>query len=63
MAKTDDITFCSNIKCGYLRCHRNPKNILRPEMPHSFAMLDGTDMCYKIINNTNKRKIKQQDFN
>ena len=43
---TEDITYCSNNKCGYLRCERNPKHIKLP-IPHSFAELDRTDLCYK----------------
>lgn len=53
---TEDITYCSNKKCGYLRCVRNPKHI-KLLIPHSFADLDGTNLCYKVKNNTNNRKV------
>lgn len=53
---SEDITYCSNNKCGYLRCERNQKHIKLP-VPHSFAELDGTDLCYKAQNHVKNRKV------
>lgn len=53
---TEDITYCSNSKCGYLRCERNPKHIKLP-IPHSFAELEGTDLCYKAQNMLKTEKL------
>lgn len=52
---TEDITYCSNNKCGYLRCERNQKHI-KLLIPHSFADLDGTELCYKVQNDIPNRK-------
>ena len=53
---SEDITYCSNNKCGYLSCERNQKHIKLP-VPHSFAELDGTDLCYKAQNYVKNRKV------
>ena len=53
---SDDMTFCSNNKCGRLRCERNPKRIKVHYIPHSFMELDGTEYCYKVINKVGKMK-------
>lgn len=53
---TEDITYCSNNKCGYLRCERNPKHI-KLLIPHSFADLEGTECCYKVQNHVGNRKV------
>lgn len=53
---TEDITYCSNNKCGYLRCERNPKHIRLPSV-HSFADFDGTELCYKAQNHVEDRKV------
>lgn len=42
---SDDITFCANDKCKNYECFRNPINIRCPLIPHSFAVLEGTDLC------------------
>lgn len=52
----DDITYCSNNKCGYLKCERNPKHIKSP-IPHSFSELQGTALCYKAQNHVKNRKV------
>lgn len=58
---SDDITFCDNTKCKVKKCFRNPKNIKHFEIPHSFASLEGTDLCpsFKKRRITNFEKIKQ----
>ena len=53
---TEDITYCSNNRCGYLRCERNPKHIKLP-IPHSFEDLDRTELCYKAQNHVENRKV------
>lgn len=53
---TEDVAYCSNKKCGYLRCERNQKHIKLP-IPHSFADLDGTKSCYKVQNDIEKRNV------
>ncbi len=45
----EDITYCSKNNCCYLRCKRNQKHIKQP-VPHSFADLDRTYLCYKKRN-------------
>lgn len=50
----DDITFCVNKKCKVTKCFRNPKNIKCKLIPHSFAELEGTDLCPSF-----KRKMKK----
>lgn len=46
--RSEDITFCTNKKCTMTKCMRNPKNIRRHEIAHSFADLDGKkDYCLK----------------
>ena len=55
---SEDITFCMNRKCRYLKCERNPKNIKHLDIPHSFAELEYTDDCIKgkvIMCNNGKR--------
>ena len=34
---SEDITFCANKGCTYMKCERNPKHI-RLQIPHSFAL-------------------------
>lgn len=40
----EDITFCAN-NCLNHKCERHPRNIRDYRIPHSFAFLDGTDLC------------------
>lgn len=42
----EDITYCSKNNRCYLRCKRNQKHIKQP-VPHSFAHLERTYLCYK----------------
>lgn len=42
----DDITFCMS-ECGRTDCFRHPSNILVKDIPHSFAMFEGTEYCPK----------------
>lgn len=35
---TEDITYCSNNKCGYLRCERNQKHI-KLLIPHNHVRI------------------------
>lgn len=44
---SEDITFCMNNKCNYMKCERNPKHIKQHWMPHSFMYLENTDDCPK----------------
>jgi hypothetical protein len=34
---SEDITFCANEACDYLKCERNPKHI-KLKIPHSFSL-------------------------
>lgn len=45
---SEDITFCTNKKCKYMKCDRNPKHI-KQLIPHSFADYDGTEYCYRKV--------------
>lgn len=36
----EDITFCTNQRCGRMDCRHNPQHIHRI-IPHSFAVLEG----------------------
>ena len=45
---SEDITFCT-ADCDNLKCGRNPKHIKLHEVPHSFAEIEGTEMCLKSI--------------
>ena len=49
---SDDITFCAS-ECNCKNCFRHPSNIKRPDIPHSFADLKGTEDC-KFVLNTSK---------
>lgn len=51
---SEDITFCDNQKCKVKRCFRNPKNIKHFEIPHSFASLEGTDLCPSFEKEVNR---------
>ena len=43
---SDDITFCvSENNCDNVECFRHISNIINPHLPHSVAVLDGTDIC------------------
>ena len=33
----EDITFCGNMDCSDMKCHRNPKHIRVLDIPHSFG--------------------------
>ena len=37
---SEDITFCGNMDCADMSCHRNPKHIRMIDIPHSFALFD-----------------------
>lgn len=52
---SEDITFCDNIKCKVKKCFRNPKNIQHFDIPHSFASLEGTDLCPSFCPSFKKR--------
>lgn len=52
---SEDITFCDNTKCKVKKCFRNPKNIKHFEIPHSFASLEGTDLCPSFCPSFKKR--------
>lgn len=41
----DDITFCAKTDCTYVQCFRRAANIRQKNIPHSFAMLEGTVVC------------------
>ena len=43
---SDDITFCVS-ECDNKSCFRHPSNIKVPDIPHSFAYLEGTEDCPK----------------
>lgn len=43
---SEDITYCINENCDYMKCFRNPKHIKLP-IPHSFAFLENTEDCPK----------------
>ncbi|MBQ9686288.1 MAG: hypothetical protein IJV41_07075 [Oscillospiraceae bacterium] len=43
---SEDITFCT-ADCDNMRCGRNPKHIRQHDIPHSFAEIEGTEMCLK----------------
>lgn len=43
---SEDITFCFNKECK-LKCYRNPRRILRFDIPHSYSFFEGTDECIK----------------
>lgn len=56
---TDDITWCSNMKCNNKKCERNPNRIRRqPYKMYFFADLDGTIYCAKT---TQKKKEGEND--
>lgn len=44
---SDDITWCSNRRCGNKKCERNPKRIRPSFKEYSFADLEGTAYCKK----------------
>lgn len=46
---SEDITWCGNWDCQYMKCVRNPKHIKLP-IDHSYALLEGTEDCYKVQN-------------
>ena len=49
----DDITFCMS-KCDNTKCRRHPSNIKIKNIPHSFALLEGSDLCEKEDSNGTK---------
>ena len=53
---SEDITWCCNWDCEYLKCIRNPKHI-RLQIDHSYAVLEGTKDCYRTLNRLDKEKI------
>lgn len=44
---SEDITWCGRFDCTEKDCRRNPCNIRRREIPHSYALLENTEDCYK----------------
>lgn len=52
---SQDITWCGNKDCTFTECRRHQTHILRPNIPHSFAMLENTEDCYKKYQNANNR--------
>lgn len=59
---SEDITFCDNQKCKVTRCFRNPKNIKHFEIPHSFASLEGSDMCPSFEKAAKEIKNERETF-
>ena len=45
---SEDITFCMS-DCNNMKCFRNKKHIKYPEFPHSFAFLENTKDCMKVV--------------
>lgn len=37
---SEDITFCANKGCTYMKCERNPKHIRIWAIPHSYAFFE-----------------------
>ena len=44
---SEDITYCMNQNCNYMKCFRNPKHIKQHWMMHSFMYLENTEYCPK----------------
>ncbi len=42
-----DMTYCSNQKCKYMECERNPNHIKVWRIPHSYAQFEYTEYCLK----------------
>ncbi len=53
---SEDITYCGNTKCKVIKCRRNHKNIKRRDILHSFAMLEGSELCPDIPEQTKRRE-------
>lgn len=62
---TDDITFCyagfAGEGCDNTKCMRHPNNIIHKDMPHSFAMLKGTEDCM-FFDSTNQSDIHEVEL-
>ena len=50
---SEDITYCAS-DCSLTGCVRNKKNI-RQMIPHSFALLEGTEECLKHGNDIDRK--------
>lgn len=53
---SDDITFCANWNCKVTRCRRNRANVKHRELLHSYAWLEGTELCPDFPNKNKEVK-------
>ena len=58
---SDDITFCANWNCKVTRCRRNRANVKHRELLHSYAWLEGMELCpdFQKKNNSEVKKYER----
>lgn len=58
---SDDITFCANWNYKVTRCRRNRANVKHRELLHSYAWLEGTELCpdFQKKNNSEVKKYER----